>query len=79
MNKKLILLQLLQGIAALLVLLFHYRFYLRGNAEPGSTLWDALFGWGIIGVDIFFVVSGFIMIYTTQHSIDSVSYPQCSS
>lgn len=70
MKNKLASLQALRGIAALLVLLFHYRFYLRGNDDSGTTVWDALFGWGIIGVDIFFVISGFIMVYTTSH------YPQ---
>ncbi|PAV10402.1 acyltransferase [Arsenophonus sp. ENCA] len=67
MDKKLDSLQALRGVAALLVLLYHYRFYLRGNDVSGSSIWDALFGWGIIGVDIFFVISGFIMVYTTHH------------
>lgn len=73
MNKKLESLQALRGIAALLVLLFHYRFYLRGDDESGRTIWDALFGWGIMGVDIFFVISGFIMVYTTQHYMQGCS------
>jgi len=67
MNKKLESLQALRGVAALLVLLFHFHFYLRGDNESGVAIWDALFGWGIIGVDFFFVISGFIMIYSTQH------------
>lgn len=67
MDKKLNSLQALRGVAALLVLLFHYRFYLRGDDRSSTTIWDSLFGWGIIGVDIFFVISGFIMVYTTQH------------
>ncbi|HAT3956096.1 TPA: acyltransferase [Kluyvera ascorbata] len=73
MNKKLESLQALRGIAALLVLLFHYRFYLRGDDKSGTTIWDALFGWGIIGVDIFFIISGFIMVYTTQHYLRGTS------
>ncbi|EDB7430485.1 acyltransferase, partial [Salmonella enterica] len=71
MNKRIESLQALRGIAAILVMLFHYRFYLRGQDESGTTIWDALFGWGIIGVDIFFIISGFIMVYTTQN------YTQC--
>ena len=67
MNRKLYSLQVLRGIAALIVLLFHYRLYLRANDASGSPVWDALFGWGIIGVDIFFVISGFIMVYTTHY------------
>lgn len=69
MNRKLESLQALRGIAALLVLLFHYHFYLRGDNESGATIWDVLFGWGIIGVDLFFIISGFIMVYTTQQYI----------
>lgn len=67
MDRKFYSLQALRGVAALLVLLFHYRFYLRGDDNSGTSLWDALFGWGIIGVNIFFVISGFIMVYTTHH------------
>lgn len=73
MNRKLESLQALRGVAALLVLLFHYRFYLRGDNQSGTTIWDALFGWGIIGVDIFFIISGFIMVYTTQHYMQGCS------
>ncbi|MGP3146745.1 acyltransferase family protein [Serratia bockelmannii] len=73
MNRKLESLQALRGIAALLVLLFHYRFYLRGDDESGTTIWDALFSWGNIGVDIFFIISGFIMVYTTQHYMQGCS------
>ncbi|WP_406706740.1 acyltransferase family protein [Sodalis sp.] len=67
MSQRLKTIQALRGIAAISVLFFHYRFYLRGNDTSGSSLWDILFGWGIIGVDIFFVISGFIMVYTTHY------------
>ncbi|QIX97137.1 acyltransferase [Cedecea sp. FDAARGOS_727] len=67
MNKKLESLQALRGIAALLVMFFHYRFFLKEQQKISQSIWDALFGWGIIGVDIFFLISGFIMVYTTQH------------
>jgi len=78
MNRKLASPQALRGVAALLVLLFHYHFYLRGDNESGATIWDALFGWGIIGVDFFFVISGFIMIYSTQHYLQGrESAKQC--
>ncbi len=55
----------MRGIAALLVVFFHYRFFLRTSPQDMHTIWDSLFGWGILGVDIFFVISGFIMVYTT--------------
>lgn len=64
MDRKLYSLQALRGIAALIVLLFHYRLYLRADDTGG--IWDELFGWGLIGVDIFFVISGFIMVYSTH-------------
>ncbi|GIZ17376.1 acyltransferase family protein [Citrobacter europaeus] len=72
MNKRIESLQALRGLAAILVMLFHYRFYLRSQVENGTTIWDALFGWGIIGVDIFFIISGFIMVYTTQNYSQSL-------
>ncbi|MEN3257850.1 acyltransferase [Sodalis endosymbiont of Spalangia cameroni] len=67
LNKKLDSLQALRGVAALLVLFFHYRFYLRDNDEIHTSVWDIILGKGIIGVDIFFVISGFIMVYTTHY------------
>ncbi|EMW4538926.1 acyltransferase [Salmonella enterica] len=67
MKNKLTSLQALRGVAAISVMLFHYRFSLRAGDNSGTTIWDSLFSWGIIGVDVFFVISGFIMFYTTQN------------
>lgn len=60
----------LRGIAALLVLFFHMasfqRQMARGNADDialVSGIWDN--GWA--GVDLFFVISGFIMVYVTRN------------
>ncbi|WP_333602796.1 acyltransferase [Atlantibacter hermannii] len=59
-------LQVMRGIAALFVVMFHYNgFLITGSDFAG--LYNSLFSKGIIGVDIFFVISGFIMIYTTHH------------
>lgn len=56
----------MRGVAALFVVMFHYSGFLRqGSVYEG--LYGSLFSWGIIGVDIFFVISGFIMIYTTHN------------
>lgn len=52
-------LQYLRGIAALMVVFFHSRSYF--SEVP---LWSHV---GARGVDIFFVLSGFIMAYTTRH------------
>ncbi|HMU06821.1 MAG TPA: acyltransferase [Kaistella sp.] len=67
-------LQILRGISALLVCCFHFR----GDLNFGAQKWgDLLFGKGSIGVPIFFVISGFIMVYTTtklkgEHSAKNV-------
>lgn len=50
--------QYLRGIAALMVVCHHARHYF--GDVPG---WS---GFGALGVDIFFVISGFIMAYTTR-------------
>jgi len=50
--------QYLRGIAALLVVFHHSR-----NHFPYAEAWSTF---GSTGVDIFFVISGFIMAYTTQ-------------
>lgn len=51
-------LQVLRGVAAMLVVLHHARL-----SVPGSDYWPA---WGASGVDIFFVISGFVMALTTE-------------
>jgi exopolysaccharide production protein ExoZ len=64
--------QALRGVAALLVVLCHGREYLSH---------EAYFPWlqtlllpGAMGVDLFFIISGFIMIYATRNSDGSVLY-----
>lgn len=52
-------LQYLRGIAALMVVFFHAESYF--GPVP---VWSQI---GARGVDIFFVISGFIIAYTTQH------------
>lgn len=55
--------QILRGIAALLVCCFHSREDLNfGNLSIGNFL----FGKGSVGVPVFFVISGFIMAFTTK-------------
>jgi len=50
--------QALRGLAALSVMLFHFRWNI--NAES-SGFGDILFGWGASGVDLFFLISGFVI------------------
>jgi peptidoglycan/LPS O-acetylase OafA/YrhL len=60
-------LQALRAFAALSVVLFHTFGQTAKHAGGDSLLADFFGGWGNNGVDIFFVISGFIMVYI-QHS-----------
>ena len=59
--------QLLRALAALLVVLFHTH---TAFSEAGSDLLfgdeEYVFAFGAVGVHIFFVISGFIMIVTSR-------------
>jgi len=68
MKNRLESIQILRGLAALSVVLFHYRFYLVPEGKSMEVP-NKLFGWGAIGVDLFFVISGFIMVYVTAGKI----------
>ena len=62
---KLAWIQALRGIAVLLVVLTHARYFFLDT--PAFPLADQLLLPGAMGVDLFFVISGFIMVYTTRH------------
>jgi exopolysaccharide production protein ExoZ len=59
--------QALRAVAALLVVSTHVETAFRTNAELAGTPWVSQFaglsGFGGVGVDIFFIISGFIMVY----------------
>lgn len=58
--------QVLRGIAASIVVVNHYSLVMKTYSEKHSwILASGLGGLGASGVDIFFVISGFIMVYTT--------------
>jgi len=67
--------QALRGLAALLVLMFHIyemqRFFLIEHPDtPAALAGPLLTGFwaqGYVGVDLFFLISGFIMVYITAH------------
>ena len=58
----------LRGLAALIVVLFHFRYYLNDHYEQHQQLGDALFANGAFGVDLFFIISGFIICYATERT-----------
>lgn len=64
-REKLDSIQVLRGVAALLVVLFHFRHYLN-NVYPLKDLGDRLFLFGEAGVDLFFIISGFIIVYASR-------------
>lgn len=69
MRKGIDVIQLLRGMAALLVCLFHMKGIL-----PANKLGNTLFGGGSIGVPLFFMISGFIMYHTTCQVKPDSSY-----
>jgi len=65
LDKKIGLIQLVRGIGALLVCSFHMKTLLN---TPNFAYGTFFFGSGAIGVALFFILSGFIIVYTTQNS-----------
>lgn len=66
-------LQYLRGIAALLVVLYHSRYEIN-NVYPLHNLGDLLFQQGYIGVDLFFMVSGFVIMLSTENDSSVKSF-----
>lgn len=62
-NDKLASIQVLRGLAALAVMLFHFRWNINLSYPK---LGDQLFGWGAIGVDMFFIISGFVITLSAK-------------
>lgn len=65
-EKNLDWIQLLRGVAAVLVVLTHGRYQLLNT--PSWPLAEQLLMPGALGVDLFFLISGFIMYYSTADS-----------
>jgi len=64
--------QALRGIAALLVLVFHYKWSVGLMGEDGFI--GSLVNAGGIGVTIFFILSGFIMVYSSKHKTSPLEF-----
>lgn len=65
MKNKIESIQALRGVGAIAIILYHFRYFLRGNDNSGGSIYDILFSHGIVGVDLFFSLSGFILIITS--------------
>lgn len=65
MSNTIFSIQYLRGIAALLVVFFHVSGTLN-NVYAQANLGSLLFSGGISGIDLFFMISGFIMVYATS-------------
>jgi len=53
-------LQVARGVAAVMVVLYHVSVW---SGEYYHTVWNGFFNFGYIGVDFFFVLSGFLIYY----------------
>lgn len=62
--------QALRGLAALSVMLFHFRWNLNAVTP---ALGDRLFGWGASGVDLFFLISGFVITLSIKRKPSGIS------
>ena len=61
-NQRYLGIQALRMAAAFLVLCTHSMFYTWERLDKAVTVW----GQGTRGVDMFFVISGFVMIYASR-------------
>lgn len=63
--------QALRGVAVLLVVLFHLAIVEKKYGGVGTILPEIL-NFGMFGVDLFFVISGFVMVTVTRGAFQSV-------
>lgn len=61
--------QLMRAVAAMLVVFYHGQLaWMNRFSASDQNLESYIFGFGAVGVHIFFIISGFIMVYTSQFS-----------
>lgn len=65
--------QALRGVAVLSVLLYHLVF-IEGRYGGGGTLLPGWLSFGMFGVDLFFVISGFVMVTVTRGKFQSANH-----
>jgi peptidoglycan/LPS O-acetylase OafA/YrhL len=63
MNKQIVALTSLRGIAALIVVVFHFGYYILPPAGVVLSSYSGFFKNGYLCVDLFFILSGFIMTH----------------
>ena len=59
----------LRGFASIWVFGYHFKQYIV-SLEPNLTRVMRIFDFGYLGVDIFFILSGFILAHTYSNKID---------
>ncbi|QJT80300.1 acyltransferase [Kosakonia sp. MUSA4] len=73
MKGKIMSIHYLRGIAGLAVVLFHFRGYLNGVYSQ-KDLGLILFNSGAFGVDLFFMISGFIIALSTKNNTSKIAF-----
>ena len=68
LEKKYNLIQILRGFAAILVMLYHAT---RHYQEKNLVFFNGIFQNGYFGVDIFFVLSGLVIFYSSQKYLEN--------
>jgi len=73
MSERLLSLESARGVAALLVVLFHATEIMSSAKYYSYEAFDGFFRFGYAGVDFFFVLSGFIILYVHFDDIGNVN------
>ncbi|MED9724543.1 acyltransferase [Escherichia marmotae] len=63
----------LRGLAALFVVMYHYRRILN-DVYVQKDLGDILFNGAFFGVDLFFMISGFVIVLSTKNDNSLISF-----
>lgn len=65
----------LRGIAALIVVIYHFQEAIQETSTSWTWGWiEILFSYGYLGVDIFFVLSGFVISYSIRNGNFNAKY-----
>ena len=67
MTNRIIELDALRGIAAIFVLIYHYTYRYNSLYGHSGILEELGFYWGKQGVQLFFMISGFVIFLSLNH------------